>query len=66
MQKYKHPFPNTLRTKEQRKVRICFLRQSGLSHLLAESVSSWRDTKQILFLKTYGDFKKCDKNVLIV
>jgi hypothetical protein len=48
---YSLPFPNFLRTKEQRRVRYCFLRQSGLPHLVAERVVAFRDSKQIQFLE---------------
>jgi hypothetical protein len=55
--KYKLPFPNYLRTKNERRVRECFLRQSGFQRSITHRVVNWRDSRIIMFLENNGEFK---------
>ena len=53
-----HNYINSTRTKQQRKVRYCFLRQSGFNRNLTRSIVGRRDTKIILSIQCIGEFKK--------
>ena len=51
-------FINSKRTKEQRRVRYCFLRHSGLNRNLTRAIVGRRDSKIILSLQSIGELKK--------
>jgi hypothetical protein len=51
-------FVNGNRTKEQRKARYCFLRNSGFNHNLASILVAFRDKRMIIAIEQYGEFKK--------
>lgn len=55
---YRNPYPNYLRSKEQRKARYCFLRQSGLNRNLTRCVVGFRDSRIVMFLENYGELQK--------
>lgn len=51
-------FVNENRTNQERRVRYCFLRNSGFSRKQTRIINSFRDSKQIEAILQYGELKK--------
>lgn len=47
----KKAFPNSTRTNRERRVRYCFLRQSGFSRETARKLGTWRDEFVYIFIE---------------